>query len=141
MQQTGSSGARPDWYDRSPIHSLYTMANTFVPHATAERLIHTVSSDKSARVVLGNLSAIRRTAAAPVGNWEAYYSIEPGGAGEVIIQRLSSFDNTVNGRVDVGAMPELFVPPNTVIRLYTDDGSTGGSVYYHGSFHVFEFTT
>lgn len=133
------AGVKREWIDRNPVYSYigYT-ANAVVPHAQTQRASYTVPAAKKAFLHSITLSVTRVTVAAPVGKWGAFTTLENG----AVIYYIGENYKNSNAVYDSGCLviaPNILLTAGDILKLYTIDTSTGGTVDYHISAAITEF--
>lgn len=135
-----SGGGRPAWHDRNPIHRLNAYdASSVAPHTANNRWAYTVPTGKKAFVEYMCVTVRRDGAPTTAGLVMAYISVQPSGGSETTIAYAIHLNATV-GTFDktlVGASIMLF--PGDVLRGYTIDLSTGGTMALNVSAKLTEF--
>lgn len=130
--------ARP-YYDRSPAQKFMNYEGIAVaPHAEIQRDLYTCPAGKRAKVMGVSLTALRVTAAAPVGLVKVTLRHTSGGITRDI-QYAAMLKNNVGDSCDVHLGELVWLETADEIRLETSDLSTGGTVTYLASVSICEY--
>jgi len=127
-------------YDRAPasVSKVYSAAGV-APHGETTRFTYTVPAGKLALVASVVASAVRVTAAAPVGYAFAAVKLNDGTVNAPIVI-AAEIGNTVDSDARMNGTPQLVALAGTVITGTTADGSTGGTFNYELGAIIYEFT-
>ncbi len=116
--------------DRNPVMKFLEGAAVGVgPHTPTQRASYTVPAGKKAMLNALQLDVIRATAATTAGPVSAYVNFLIGGGGNNSIGP-TMYKNAINDsdlmRLSIGVV----MSAGDALRVYTADGSTGGTVTY-----------
>lgn len=135
------SSSRPKWYDRNPkTRIIFEHTGAIAPHAETIRDSYVVPTDRMAIVQNLQLTVIRVSAGAPVGN--AYITTK------YIEKNVTTWDNwyvTCGPANNAGDRGELILSECAVLQatdnldFYTGDDGTAGTVDYLISGMITEF--
>jgi hypothetical protein len=119
------------YYDREGSHVILGYEGVGIgPHAAALRDTYSIPANFQAKVTNIGLTVVRKTAAAPVGAVRAYV-YHNSTAGTYKIQVAELLKNAIGDDANVHIGEGLWLAPNDLIALYTEDLSTGGTIDYN----------
>lgn len=125
-----------DWHDRNlSVTQIQYVANGVGPHGLTLRATYTCPSGRKASLVAASVIVLRVTAAAPVGIVDAF--VLPGGTAR--LPHAHFLDNNVGAYYQntIGFLGILSA--GEIVRIYTADGSTGGTLDYRIDCLINEF--
>jgi hypothetical protein len=131
---------RSAYYDRTATEKSDRYNGVGVaPHGATVRWTRTIPSGKKAYVQGMYVMTIRKTAAAPVGEYQAAIRITPSAGTAVLLAKAMSASNVVDALTDKSLAATGLIVAATVIEALTSDGSTGGTVTFDAGAHWVEF--
>jgi len=136
---TPSAVARPEWYDRNPIHRLYGYSGNLAPHSVTTRWTYTVPAGKKAFLELAAVHHIKTAAATTVVNSYSSILITPSGGSLTELIAAQIYTNAVGDkdRAETGHAAVLLA--GDIIQFNTYNGDTGGTVWHRGVAKITEF--
>lgn len=139
MRITFPVGRSSEMLDRNPTtFGKYYEATGVAPHILTGRGTYTVPAGKRAIITSVMLGATRATAAAPLGEVDINFKINPGGLTQYVL-KLKHINNTVNADLARYMGCQLFMEAGDVAEITTIDTSTGGTMDYYAGFTYTEF--
>jgi len=134
------ASSRPDYFDRNPLaKDLGYSAAGIGPHGSTTRATYTVPAGKKAYLEVIAAHIRRQTAAAPVGLVRALFIYTPFGGSSWYPTLITLATNGVSDAAH-GELSGLgLLAAGDLIRLLTEDLSTGGTVEYQGIIKAVEF--
>lgn len=128
-----------DYMMRTPLTiEFHNILSSLAPHTLTTRWTQNVPSNKYWVIESMMVSVRRATAAAPVGLVTARVRLSDNGKTTWLINYQFS-DNTVDFTHQVIMSGPIYIVPLTTVVFETQDASTGGSVSYTVSGHLFEY--
>lgn len=129
------------WVDRLVSVGEHGYTGVVAPHAATARWVYTCPAAKKAVVVPSLLTIQRVTAAAPVGRVRAFLTVNIQGGGELSAGEVSMLKNAIGDQVQSQIFDSFYLQAGDKLTLWTEDLSTGGTVYFAGSMLANEFST
>jgi len=128
-----------NWYDRNPETTMAEYSDTAAPHAETERLSVTCPADRKFLVELLYAEVTRLTAGVAAGFCASRFKLTPKGETEKELLTVQFLDNNVGYTKNFGIGQSITMFQGDVLKGYTLDLSTGGTVNYQLSVKLTEF--
>lgn len=127
------------WMDRNPSF-VRVGYETFGlgPHVDTLRSSYTIQAAKRGVLLSYNLAIMRFTAAAPVDRVKLSIILNINTV-DNMVAFLPLLNNTVGASAIETADPAIFLNAGDIVKLYSQDSGTGGTVDYHGNIVIAEF--
>lgn len=131
------SYARPQWFDRNPLPaSIGFHASAVAPHGNTVRATYTVPASRKAWIASIFFNVVRLTVAAPAGEVILQAEAPTAGTSAAIIVLGS---NGVGDRASDGFGQSITLLATQIVRVITQDTSTGGTCRYDEDVQITEY--
>lgn len=139
MRVASYAVARPAWYDRNPATTLLHYAGTIAPAGNTQRYSTTVAAGKLA--YLDMLTCVQDRVSVATANPDDYariYITPNGGAQTMLLENHQGINTIGYGTSNVVAnVGTLYA--GDLLELYTNSGTTGGTVRISSSIKITTF--
>jgi hypothetical protein len=133
------AGIKRDPIDRNSVNvASYFQLNATAPHGFTDRVTYTVPLNKRFLLTSFTCGITRESVAAPVATVLIALTYDIGG-GDVLFCELPLTSNTVGASIILPSIGGVSFAQAVVLRVKTNDGSTGGTCSYWGNFIGFSF--
>lgn len=140
MRNYQSNASRLTPPDRAPVNRANTaVLSAVAPHANTTRLTYTCPTDKKAKCAALNLTALRQTAAAPVGEVKVTANVTTAAAATARMITINMIDNTIGVRYFAQQTIPFALVAAELCYLQTADASTNGTYAYDMSYFFLEY--
>lgn len=112
------------------------VAGGVAPHTDTARFTYTVPTSYYATLTWSYLENHRDTVATTAGESIVYLTVTQPGETEVTWRKISLVANTVGASSISQVAHEILLEPGAVVKAYTADNSTGGTVTYRCCLHI-----
>ncbi len=124
---------RQDVVDRNMLAPTISGSVVASPHAQTTRVTYTVPVGKKFHLSLISVSAYRNGLATALGRAVIFPTVEDSGGVDHFNQLLNIYTVAVGFETFRDYPFDVVLDEGTVIRIDTNDGSTGGSIIYNWS--------
>jgi hypothetical protein len=141
MLSGGGQSARPEWYDRNPLHTGINYQATIGPAGSTKRASYIVPDHKKAMVEFISLRTMRASAAGAAGNVQLDVRRTPSGGSQYIVIEafLDSSQNTVANREYDQSGANFMLLAGDELSIYSADLSTTGAIAFLADCKITEF--
>lgn len=137
VNQVQKSYARPEWFDRNPLPTAIGFhASGVAPHGNTVRATYTCPASRKAWISSIFFNVVRLTAAAPAGEVILQAEAPTAGVSAAIIVLGS---NGVGDRASDGFGQSITLRAADIVRIITQDTSTGGTCRYDEDVAILEY--
>lgn len=133
------AGVKREWFDRNGlvVHQYY-IGSSVAPHAQSNRFTYSVPSGRLCMVMGATLNLWRRTAATTPDLWGAGLRLEHSGNYYYFCELMGNDNNLWVVKNQIFSC-QVICYPNDILRGWTFDQSTGGTVDYELAIFAQEF--